>query len=305
MSLHALGRLGIFALCALVSSGVSADPQLEARVAKLERMVSDQRQSDLLLQIQQLQKEVQDLRGMVEKQQFLLRQQERGKEQLQGPGSGQIPDSNNALLERAVPGQRLSPSPSGLPPAPGLPARPSLSDGPTGLSDPMNQLGLGATPGAGTQLQLTPEDTVLPALPAPETQNAGERDAYRQAFEHLKERNYEAARVAFEGLLTQYPRGDFADNSLYWLGEISYQDKDYPEARASFEQLIQDYPSSPKVPGAMLKLGYLDSDLGNIEQARIMLQAVVRRFPDTAEGRLAAKRLSEITQLGAPGVSGR
>lgn len=297
------GRLCALALCVLITSPVIADPMLEARVGKLERMLSDQRLSDLLLQIQQLQQEVQDLRGMVEKQQFLLRQQglERGRAQGEGTAAaGLVPNPNDRLLEPGPPVQRLSPAPTGLPAVPELSSRLDGSSGPR-VPDGLPGSGLGA----GTWLDLTPEDTLLPALPAPETQNGGEREAYREAFEHLKARNHEAARVAFEELLSRYPRGEFADNSRYWLGEISYQDKDYPEARAAFEQLIQDYPSSPKVPGAMLKLGYLDSDLGNIDQARIMLQAVVRRFPDSAEGRLAAKRLSEINKLGASGTSDR
>lgn len=283
-SLLAVGTLTL-------ATAASADPMLEARVAKLERMLSEQRLSDLLLRIQQLQQEVRDLRGMVEEQQFLLRRRERSS-------NGQVQAGSDSAGRAAGPApvQRMSPGAVGPPSASAaagsLESRARVSNqdflsrrGPSGLE---------AAPASGTRLELTPEDTLLPPLPAPETQNGGEREAYREAFEHLKARDYDAARVAFEALLAQFPRGDFADNSRYWLGEISYQAKDYPEARAAFEQLIEQHPSSPKVPGAMLKLGYLDSDLGNIEQARLMLEAVLRRFPDSAEGRLAAKRLAEI-----------
>ncbi|WPL18010.1 tol-pal system protein YbgF [Thiorhodovibrio winogradskyi] len=290
MTRYHIGLLaaGLFVLGPLVSDAASADPMLEARIAKLERMLSEQRLSDVLLQIQQLQQEVQDLRGIVEKQQFQLRRQ----------GQGRSPDSPGGDAQNTGMAEGMSPdppvqhlSPDGVtnpPPWLGVP-------GPNTEPNP-NWQGLDARPSSGTHLELTPEDTLLPALPAPETQGGGERDAYRDAFEHLKARDYEAARVAFENLLQTYPRGDFADNSRYWLGEISYQSKDYPEARAAFEQLMQEYPSSPKVPGAMLKLGYLDSDLGNLDQARAMLQAVMRRFPNTAEGRLAAQRLADINK---------
>ncbi|EIC19964.1 tol-pal system protein YbgF [Thiorhodovibrio frisius] len=279
--------IGLLVAALLVPVPASADPMLEARVAKLERMLNEQRLSDVLLQIQQLQQEVQDLRGIVEKQRFLLQHQERAP----GLGAGDVPSIEPGRQSTEIPVQRMSPGAAGLLPA-------TASD-----RDQFSRLG--ASPGAGTQLELSPEDTLLPPLPAAETQNGGEREAYRQAFEYLKARNDEGARVAFETLLEQYPRGDFADDSRYWLGEISYQAKDYPEARAAFEQLIQDYPSSPKVPGAMLKLGYLDADLGEIDQARAMLQAVVRSFPDSAEGRLAAKRLAEIDNSMQPDAGRR
>ncbi|MBK1647138.1 tol-pal system protein YbgF [Rhabdochromatium marinum] len=261
----------------LVTASASADPMLEARVAKLERMLSEQRQSDLLLQIQQLKQEVQNLRGMVEKQQFQL-------QHLRSPAS-----ETTAQSTEAFPPKRPAPPPPTLD-APGTEAAPGSR-----FSLP----GLETNPGPGTLTELPPADSRFPALPQPETENGGERDAYREAFEYLKARNQEAARTAFEELLQRFPRGEFADNSRYWLGEISYQDKDYPEARAAFEQLIQDYPSSPKVPGAMLKLGYLDYDEQQYDQARVMLQAVVRRFPGSAEGRLAAKRLAEIDAVTA------
>jgi tol-pal system protein YbgF len=238
----------------------AADPMLEARVSKLERMLSEQRQSDLLLQLQQLQQEVQELRGLVEKQQFLLQRQ------------GRLPNGIRPPSEPDMPVQHLSP-----PPQPSLPLPES----------PASQ---------GTRIELSTGDT-LPALPAPETLQGGERDLYREAFEHLKARDYATARMGFEKVLKRFPRGDFADNSRYWLGEISYQAQDYGEARAAFEQLIQNYPNSPKVPGAMLKLGYLDYDENQLEQARARLEAVVRRFPESAEGRLAARRLYDMDRL--------
>lgn len=267
--MRATGVVGLLASLSLLPVGAAlADPMLEARVGKIERMLSEQRLSDLLLQIQQLQREVQDLRGLVEEQRFLQRQ-------------GRVPVGTR----EPIPGL----ADDGL----GLPVDPALdpeADFPVLVPD----WSLGLDENQGTQIELDLGDSPLPALPAAESRAGGERDLYREAFEHLKARDHDAARVAFENLLAQYPRGSFADNSRYWLGEISYQEKDYPEARAAFEQLIREFPSSPRVPGAMLKLGYLDYDEQNLDQARVMLEAVVRRFPDTAEGRLAARRLADI-----------
>ena len=64
-------------------TALAVDPGLERRVARLEQMLNQRSLSDLVLQIQQLQQEVQELRGQVETQQYLLRQQG-----LIGPTSG-------------------------------------------------------------------------------------------------------------------------------------------------------------------------------------------------------------------------
>ncbi|MGB5733181.1 MAG: tol-pal system protein YbgF, partial [Thiohalocapsa sp.] len=122
--------------------------------------------------------------------------------------------------------------------------------------------------------------------------------AYRAAFDLLKERKYPEAKQEFTSMLVRYPQGQFADNGLYWLGEIGYVTKDYPSALIHFNRLVADYPLSPKLPGAMLKLGYVYSDQQDLEQAQRMLMEVAKRFPDTTEGRLAQGRLEQMTRDG-------
>jgi tol-pal system protein YbgF len=95
-----------------------------------------------------------------------------------------------------------------------------------------------------------------------------ERDAYRNAFELLKDRDYDAAKKEFAAMLVRYPQGQFADNGVYWLGEIGYVNKDYAAALTHFNRLISDYPGSPKVPNAMLKLGYVYAEQQDLDQAR-------------------------------------
>jgi tol-pal system protein YbgF len=277
---------------------------LEARVAKIERMLSEQRQSDLLLQLQQLQQEVQQLRGLVEKQQYLLQRRSLPATPSEQPAFSDAetapPDALPAIPS-SLSQDAANAAPAGLTGATGLTPRSGLIDAlPATAVNAAPNPGLGAPrQPAGTLIDLEAEDALLPPLPAPETASGGERELYRIAFDHLKARDHDAARVAFLDVLEQYPRGNFAANSHYWLGEISYQEQDYPQARAAFEQLIQTYPSSPRVPGAMLKLGYLDADEQNLDQARVMLQTVIRLYPDSAEARLAAKRLTELNKATA------
>lgn len=259
---------------------VAADAALEARVERLERMLNNQSLSDLLLQIQRLQQEVQDLRGQVEVQQYSLQRLE--------------PGSSNPFETRRFDTGSPAPWPSGSAQDGAVRSTPGLAI--DARAQPVPPPAQPSYPGGTPPDQAPVSSSGILALPSPETTSGGERDAYRDAFELLKGRDYNGARNAFGDLLTRYPRGQFADNARYWLGEIGYVTQDYPAAMAQLNRLITDYPLSPKVPGAMLKLGYIYDEQGNAEQARATLQEVVARFPDSAEGRLAEGRLERMSQ---------
>ena len=276
---------------------------VEVRLDRLERMLSEQTLSDLVLQIQRLQQEVQDLRGQVEVQQYRMQQMDRGG--FAGFGAGPmrpaLPGSDAGAESGAEPGVEGA---AGSGAAGGIPAEVAaeIANAAGGAADggidaaapivaPPPQQGLGALGrGSGNGGTL--------ALPSPETTAGGEREAYRAAFDLLKERKYPQAKQEFTSMLARYPQGQFADNGLYWLGEIGYVTKDYPSALIHFNRLVADYPLSPKLPGAMLKLGYVYSDQKDFEQARRILTEVAKRFPDTTEGRLAQGRLEQMTRDG-------
>lgn len=292
-------RAGWAVLAVLVVAGALApaahaiDPAVEARLTRVERMLSEQSLSDLVLQIQQLQQEVQELRGQVEMQQYTL-------QQLRGSRFGGAPQF----------GAERQPTPFGEPRIPYLPGQNASGGGPTPDQDsrmPGSQGSLPSTPGSATPALPPPQQGLgaegrgrsipssgLLGLPSPETTAGGEREAYREAFDLLKERDYDGAKEEFVDLLSSYPQGQFADNARYWLGEIGYVTEDYGSAQAQFNRLITDYPLSPKVPGAMLKLGYIYASQGDTEQSRQVLQDIIVRFPDSTESRLAQGRLEQM-----------
>lgn len=278
--------------------------ELAERLARLERMLNDKSLSDFVLQLQQLQQEVQELRGQVELHQYQLRQGRPGMPPL-GESYAERMQSEQTAGEAAAAGaDGEAVTGAGEQAADGAEqggsAEASAGEPAAGEADaadaqmpvaPPPKTGVGALGGGG-------DSGGTLALPSPETLEGGEREAYRDAFERLKERDYAAAKKAFAGMLVRYPDGQFADNGVYWLGEIGYVTKDYPAALTHFNRLISDYPGSPKLPNAMLKLGYVYSDQQDLKQARSMLQAVVERFPDTTEGRLAQGRLEQMTREG-------
>jgi tol-pal system protein YbgF len=220
---------------------------------------SDQRLSDLLLQIERLQQEVQQLRGQIEVHEHeiaTLRQQQRD----------QYLDLDSRIRGGSV-------------------AAPSVA----------------SDHGAEPAVQSPPPGTAGAALGSPRAaadSQSSEKDAYRAAFDLLKQRRYDDAIGAFEDLLVRYPNGELADNAYYWLGEASYVKRDYATALTQFQRVLAKYPLSPKIPASMLKIGYIHYDRSDWKRARSSLREVVEKFPDSTEARLAASRLERMTREG-------
>jgi len=280
---------------------LAADPAVEARLARIERMLNERSLSDLVLQIQQLQQEMQDLRGQVETQQYLLRQQGIMAPSSFGAettGSGSFGREARSGDARSLFGTSDLFNAGVRTPGSGT-IDPFAAGSSTGTAEGTSRNATEAfeLPGQATGLEQqpsSPSSTGMLALPAPETVAGGERDLYRDAFELLKARDYAAARTAFNEMVERYPQGQFADNGRYWLGEIGYVTQDYASAKNQFALLVSNYPLSPKVPSAMLKLGYVAYEQDELSDARSVLEEVVQRFPESTEARLAQGRLDRM-----------
>ena len=234
----------------------------EERLARLERILSNQSGSDLVLQLQQVQQEVQELRGLIETLSFEV---------------GQLRSSQrDQFLDLDA---RLGGADTPAAPAP--------------LSTPAT-----GKPRVSAPRPFSPGAIGIPALPQPETPGGSESDAYRDAFELLKERRYGEAANAFHQVLSRFPQGQHTDNARYWLGETYYVQRNYPAALAEFDRLVQLSPDSSKVPGAMLKIGYIQYDQEAWEYARAAFTELAARYPESPEGRLARSRLERMDREG-------
>lgn len=267
---------------------LAQDLTLDGRIGRIERILENQSGSNLMLQMQQLQTEVQGLRGTLEAQKIEI-------DKLQRQQRDQYLDIDS----------RLGAS------RPAAPATPTDGAAPAGDTTPALPEGMIDASGGGLD---TLEDTIqrdpaaaapiapgpigIPSLPTPETVGGNERDAYSQAFSLLKERQYDPAKDAFNDLLQRYPQGEFTDNARYWLAETYYVQRNYPAALTEFDRLIKLHPSSPKVPAAMLKIGYIQADQNANEQARESLQKVISSYPKSTEARLARSRLERLGEGG-------
>lgn len=272
------------ALAAAVSFSAPASAQsrlsLAERVAQLERQVqggSDSGSlSELMIRNQELQAEVQTLRGLVEEQAFEI-------ENLKKRQRDQYLDLDSRLQRLEGGGMTVPARPEGgVLPVENAPGRLS-PDSTTPSATPQSVPPVAGERVGGALVQPPPGD---------------EKAAYEAAFEALKQGRYAESSQLFSSFLQQYPNGEYAANATYWLGESYYVTQNYEIALETFQGLLARFPDSRKAPDALLKVGYCQYELGEVQRAASTLNEVVRRYPDTpvarlAQGRLRALRLPE------------
>lgn len=279
-------RMLTAALVAAVSFSGAAQAQsrlsLAERVAQLERQAqggSDSGSlSELMIRNQELQAEVQTLRGLVEEQAFEI-------ENLKKRQRDQYVDLDSRL-------QRLEGGGMTVPARPTAGALP-VESAPGQLNTDGSSLPMAETPTMPVVGERVGGSLIQPALP-----RGDEKAAYEEAFEALKQGRYAESSQLFSGFLQQYPDGEYAANATYWLGESYYVTQNYEIALETFQGLLARFPDSRKAPDALLKVGYCQYELGDANRAARTLNEVVRRYPDTpvarlAQGRLRALRLPE------------
>ena len=191
---------------------------------------SDRRLSELFYQLQVLQQEVQDLRGLVEEQSHQINRLARDQKE-------QYIDLDRRVAELTT-GGAVSAGPASRPPSGTGPSYGGAATQPTES----------ASMGTGAAVASSPAVTALPA-------SGSEREAYQTAFDLMKARQFDQSIAAFNRLVTDYPNGQYTPNAYYWLGELYLAQQNLEQARQSFMQVINLYPDHPKVPDTLYKLG--------------------------------------------------
>jgi tol-pal system protein YbgF len=199
------------------------------------------RLSELFYQLQVLQQEVQELRGMLEEQSHQLKRIARDQQ-------AQYID-----LDSRVAALRNNTS------------APTIST-------------------AGAQ---------VPVLPA-SADGDSERKSYTDAFNLMKDREFDQAANAFNRLIVDYPNGQFTPNAFYWLGELYLAKTEFEKARQSFTQVTNLYPDHQKVPDALYKLGVVYHRLGDTQRSLRYLDKVRAEHPQSSAASLAQSYGAEL-----------
>lgn len=237
------------------SDAVAVTKSLESRVVRIERLLENQTLVEMATRLDTLQQEVDRLLGKIDEQNHELESLKKRQRDLYLDVDTRLRNIEEART-----------------------AAPASST-------------------VGSEVPVPMPVTAPPALSAPSAEPADpatERAAYERAFELLKQGRYDLAVAAFKAFVETYPRGHYADNAQYWLGEANYVQRNFQAAAAEFGRVVDGFPDSDKRPDAMLKLGYTLQELGQNDKARATLSNVVSSYPNSTAARLATKRLQDL-----------
>ncbi len=247
--------------------------------AALAQNPPGERAGDLVYQVQALQDEIRQLRGLIEQQDHeIARLQQRQRDQFLDL------DQRLAALaagSTAAAGRDALTPPGDAAPAQGAspPAVPPVEDVPE------------VRPPTAVEPEITTISPQVAAARQVAQPAADEQARYDAAFQEVKALRYDRAADAFRAFIADFPESALAGNAQYWLGESWYGSRNFTQAVAAFQALLDRYPESTKRPDALLKIGYSHYELKDWPAARAALEQVKAEYPDTTISRLAENRL--------------
>ncbi|WP_075879329.1 tol-pal system protein YbgF [Vreelandella massiliensis] len=123
------------------------------------------------------------------------------------------------------------------------------------------------------------------------------QQAYQAAFSHVQGRRFDDAITAFERFVEEHPESGLTPNGYYWLGELYAANDALATAEEAFNRVINQYSDSRKVPDALYKLGLLKARQGEPERSRELLTRVREEYPQSSAAGLASDFLRQSENL--------
>ncbi len=107
-----------------------------------------------------------------------------------------------------------------------------------------------------------------------------EQEAYKQAYAKLKGQQYTAAIQGFNTFLKDYPSSELVPNTYYWLGELYLVEspQNLDAADQSFAKLLTNFPQHAKAPDALYKQGKVAFLKGDKAKSKKLMQRVIDEY---------------------------
>jgi tol-pal system protein YbgF len=157
-------------------------------------------------------------------------------------------------------------------------ARPEIRiQGSAGAARPLR--GKTARGRSGGEIRIEPASSDPPVLD-PEAKRS-----YEQARSHVTAKQYDRALEELTAFLARWPDHPYAENALYWRGEVHFARGEHARAAEQFEAVIAR--GGNKTPDALLKLGMCQERLGAADRAKDTWNRLRRDYARSD----AAKRL--------------
>lgn len=268
----------------------------EQRLGRLEQQIKELQRSNSSSKTDELQSEVQTLRGQVEQLTHQLQTLQTQSTQTQNQLKSMYTDLDKRLSKQGVSSKtsRVSTADTS--------DKSSATDDATAGSQPKSSAHNTASKQSDSIDKSTDSDTAdkpdASSTNGDQPNVAEEQQTYQTAYDLIKAKKYNDAISSLQGMLKKYPSGQFAANAHYWLGELYGLTGKNDQSVTEFSSVVKDFPSSPKVADAHLKLGMIYSAEQKWPEAKSSFKKVINRYPGTTSARLASEQLKQLKQAG-------
>ena len=235
---------------------------------------SDSGNAGLFVQLQDLQAEVRELRGLLEQQSDLI-------EQISQKRMDDYLDLDRRIGELSQSALSTAPIKSN-----------SASNKPSSNTTATQKYSTASVKSAVPAKVASASTTSSSKVIAVSSNSDIAKKAYRAASQKVKDRQFDEARVSLVAFIKAHPSSHYVPNAYFLLGELYYLDSDLSKAQQSFETLIKQHPSHRKIADAKFKLGKVYHQLGDNDSARSMLESVLNDYPGSTAANPAREYLN-------------
>jgi tol-pal system protein YbgF len=144
------------------------------------------------------------------------------------------------------------------------------------------------------RLPITADVPDLPPFVEPEPAQAPRSpevsvEGYRRGLNLIQEQKFQEALVELEAFSSAHPSHPYADNALFWCGEIHYLRHEFDRALRYLERIEKLHPWGNKAADALYRIGQIYLRRGDTAGAQAYFDKVREQFPNTAAARLALR----------------
>ncbi len=243
-------------ICLLAALGIMSGP------AVLQAQSYDSAAQNEI-RLQQLEKEVRNLTGQIEEQNYKIKLLEEELAKATGDMDVRLKDFEHGAV-------------------------PSISSPPVDEPPMMDEMDAGRVSEDESFSYTPPEDnrTLGTISRSAETGAVTTTDpparAYEYAYSFVKEREFDRAEQEFSKFINTYPDHPLVSNAKYWYGETFYVRGSYDKAARIFAEGYQKYPNGPKASSNLLKLGMALTGMGKTDDACIAFKQLKKDYSNAA-----------------------
>ncbi len=129
--------------------------------------------------------------------------------------------------------------------------------------------------------------------------NLSPEDQFQDAFDNIRNKNWENAKNSFQTFIENYPENQLSGSAHYWLGELYILEKKYRDAALILAEGYQKFPESIKAADMLFKLSQSLFEVNKVNESCKTLEKLIIDFPKNKFIKIAKKQIQDYGCLDA------